>query len=141
MLTQTLLKILRRHPDENFTEVYASLKDKIEDRYYEIYDEEIKWIDYLFSKGSYIGMNSDIMKNYLNYLFIRRIKSIGYQADKSRLNDLYITKNPLPWVDTYINMDKKEKLPQSEKILNYVTGGVDQDITKEQESKLINKYI
>ena len=61
---------------------------------------------------------------YLNYLTIRRMKAIGLHPKKERLGNMYITKNPIPWINKYINMDKVEKLPQEEKVLNYITGGV-----------------
>jgi len=138
-LTQLLLKYLRQNEEEEFKEVYDSIKDKIEARYYEIYFEEVNWIKYLYSEGSYIGMNADITIQYLNYLMIRRMKSLGIKANKEKLDGLYITKNPLPWIDNYINMDKNEKLPQQEKILNYITGGVQQDI--EEEEILTSKYL
>jgi len=143
-LTQNLLKFLRKNEDEEFIEAYEEIKDELEARYYEIYFEEVDWIKFLFSEGSYIGMNEDILTNYLNYITIRRMKSLGINPTKERLGGKYITKNPLPWIETYINMDKEEKLPQEEKILNYVTGGVEQDddicdSTKDMLNKMYGK--
>jgi ribonucleoside-diphosphate reductase beta chain len=141
-LTQNLLKYLRKNEDEEFIEAYEEIKEELEKRYYEIYFEELDWINFLFKEGSYIGMNDEILKNYLNYLIIRRMKSLGINPTKEKLGGRYVIKNPLPWVDRYINMDKNEKLPQEEKILNYITGGIDQDVTeKEDVENIINKYI
>jgi len=138
-LTQNMLKFLRKNEDEEFIEAYENIKQELEDRYYEIYFEEIEWIKFLFSKGSYIGMNEDILINYLNYITIRRMKSLGINPTKEKLSGKYIIKNPLPWIDNYINMDKNEKLPQEEKILNYITGGVEQD--DYDKTTLKNKYL
>jgi len=141
-LTQNLLKFLRKHEDEEFIEAYNDIKDELEDRYYEIYFEEVEWVKFLFSKGSYIGMNEEILLRYLNYITIRRMKSLGINPTKEKLGGMYITKNPLPWIDTYINMDKNEKLPQEEKILNYVTGGIEQDVSEIDDIKgILNKYL
>lgn len=126
-LTQFVIKILKKNKSEGFTEIYKELQPDIEARYYEAYQEECDWIDYMFSQGSYIGMNANILKDYLNYVTIRRMKSIGIKIDHTKM-DRHIIKNPIPWVDTYINMDSNEKLPQQEQILNYVTGGVEQDM-------------
>ena len=126
-LTQFVLKLLKKDESEGFTEIFKDIASDIEERYYEAYYEECDWIDYMFSEGSYLGMNAQILKQYLNYVTIRRMKAIGIKPNRDRL-DMYITKNPVPWINSYINMDKNEKLPQEEKILNYVTGAVDQDM-------------
>lgn len=126
-LTQHVLKLLKKDESEGFTEIFKDHMTEIEDRFYEAYYEECDWIDYMFSEGAYIGMNGEILKDYLNYITIRRMKAIGLKPDRERF-DRYITKNNLPWVATYINMDSNEKLPQEEKILNYVTGAVDNDV-------------
>ncbi len=141
-LTQNLLKFLRKNEDEEFIEAYEEIKEELEQRYYEIYFEEVKWVNFLFSKGSYIGMNEEILINYLNYITIRRMKSLGIHPTKEKLGGRYIIKNPLPWIDRFINMDKNEKLPQQEKVLNYITGGVEQDIADISEvQNILNKYI
>jgi len=126
-LTQFVIKLLKKEESEGFVQIFNDLRPEIEARYYEAYHEEQEWIDYMFSQGSYIGMNAQILKQYLNYITIRRMKAIGIKPNKDQL-DMYILKNNLPWVTSYINMDKNEKLPQEEKILNYVTGGVDQNM-------------
>ena len=128
-LTQFVLKLLRKNEDEGFTKIFEDMKDVIEERFYEAYYEECSWIDYMFSQGSYIGMNAEILKNYLNYITIRRMKAVGFKPNKEKLGGIYNVKNTLPWINSYINMDKNEKLPQEEKILNYVTGAVDQNMS------------
>jgi len=140
-LTQYLLKLLRTIPEEGFVDIYKKNIDKITARYYQVYKEEKKWIQYIFSEGSYIGMNEDILIQYLNYITIRRMKAIGLKPTKEGLDGLYITKNPLPWIEKYINMDKNEKLPQEEKVLNYLTGAVEQDIENHQDLDFIKELL
>lgn len=127
-LTQFVIKLLKKDESEGFTEIFKDLEKDIEDRFYEAYFEEVDWIKYMFSRGSYIGMNDNILIEYLNHVTIRRMKAVGIKVDKERLGGLYILKNTIPWVKNYINMDKNEKLPQEEKILNYVTGAVEQNM-------------
>ena len=126
-LTQFVLNLLKKDPFENFQKEYNELTSEVEDRFYEVYFEEVDWAKFSFSKGGYLGMNENITIDYLNYLFIRRAKAIGIKPNKERLNGKYITKNPVPWVNNYINMDKNEKLPQEEQVVNYISGGVEQD--------------
>jgi ribonucleoside-diphosphate reductase beta chain len=140
-LTQNILKNLRKKENEGFIDTYKKCMPDIEKRYIEVYNEELEWIDYLFSQGSYIGMNSNILKQYLTYITIRRMKGIGIKVTKEMLSGNWCEKNPLPWIDKYINMDLVEKLPQEEKVLNYVTGGVDQDIDVDNEHILAKEIL
>lgn len=139
-LTQFILKLMRKEEDEGFTEIWKELQPQIHERYIEAYYEEVDWIKFMFSTGSYIGMNDTILIQYLNYVTIRRMKSIGLHPNTEQLGQ-YIIKNPIPWINKYINMDKNEKLPQEEKITNYVTGGVEQDIEDLNDHDFMNKYI
>lgn len=140
-ITQFVLKLLKRDVSEGFSEYFKDLIPKIKARYIEIYYEEVEWIVYKFSQGSYIGMNDTILIQYLNYITIRRMKAIGLTVTKEDLGGLYVLKNPIPWVDKYINMDEVEKLPQEEKVLNYVTGGVDQDVADDEITENISKLL
>jgi ribonucleotide reductase beta subunit family protein with ferritin-like domain len=140
-LTQFMLKLLKKEKEEGFVEVYKELEPRIEARFYEAYHEECDWIDFKFSKGSYTGMNAAIQKMYLNYITIRRMRAVGLNPTKERLGDMYIIKNPIPWVDKFINMDKNEKLPQEEKVLNYITGAVEQDVAKHSELACVKRLL
>lgn len=140
-LTQFILKLMRKDKDEGFVSIWDECQEAIHNRYIEAYEEESNWIKFMFSKGSYVGMNDTILIQYLNYLTIRRMKAIGLHPNGEQLGGQYIQKNPIPWITKHINMDKKEKLPQEEKITNYVTGGVDQDVEDITKIEAMNKYI
>ncbi len=136
-LTQFVLNLLKKDPFEDFQSEYKEVQTDIEDRFYEVYFEEIEWAKFSFSEGGFFGMNENITIDYLNYLFIRRAKAVGIKPDKTRLNGKYITKNPVPWVDKFINMDKVERLPQEEQVLNYISGGVLQDFDGEHSDEIL----
>jgi len=126
-LTQMLIKLIKTDETNNLTERYKLLEDKIKERYIEAFKEELEWIDFIFSEGSYIGMNEDILKQYLSHITIKRMKAIGLNPTKNDLQGYYNVKNPIPWINKFINMDLVEKLPQTEKILNYITAGVNNE--------------
>jgi ribonucleoside-diphosphate reductase beta chain len=134
-LTQMLIKLIKTDESNGLVERYKLLEDKIYDRYLEAFSEEMDWIDFSFLEGSYIGMNSEILKQYLSHITIKRMKAIGFHPTKEELLGYYNIKNPIPWVDKFINMDLVEKLPMTEKITNYITGGVknEEDISKDSD--------
>ena len=123
-ITQTLLNILKTKEDEGFVEVYKEFKHEIHKLYEEAYKDEEVWIDLLFSKGSFLGMNADIAKTYIKYTINRRLKAIG----ENILFKGYDT-NPVKWADAYINSDKNEVLPQETEILNYRTDILNREVS------------
>lgn len=135
-LTQHLLKNLKKKDEEGFKEYYKAATERIQARYIEVFREEVKWVDYLFSQGSYLGMNANILKQYLTFITIKRMKAVGIKVTKEMLDGHWCVVNPIPWVDKYINMDSVEKLPQEENVLNYVTGGVNQDVDESTEIEI-----
>ena len=140
-LSQHIIKHLRKKESEGFVKYVEKLKSKIQDRYIQVYNEELVWIDYLFSEGSYLGMNANISKQYLTYITIQRMKGVGIHATKDMLGGNWVIHNPCPWITKYINMDTVEKLPQEEKVLNYITGGVDQNVDEVQEQEIAKNLL
>jgi len=115
---QRVIKMLREDPSEGFTRVAADLEDETYDMYRTAYLEEMTWIEFLFSKGSpLIGMNASILKEYMDYIFAVRLTNIG--LDPKRIG-LTLGKNPLPWVDNYLDSSHIKSAPQEIESVNYV---------------------
>lgn len=133
-LTQKLLSYLKNNKDEGFVEIYKDIEPDIYKMYEDAYKEEFEWIDYLFSKGSYIGLNSNMIKQYITHIVYKRMKAIGLEP----FNKEHV-KNPLPWVDKYISGDETEVLAQESEITNYITGGISnlEEINKDELKKLL----
>lgn len=119
-MTQKILLLFKQKEDEGFKEIILSMQDEIFEMYRTAFAEESDWIDVLFSKGSILGYNAEIAKEYLKYLINRRLKAIGQPIMFHGCSN-----NPIPWIESYINMDGVEILPQEGEITNYVSGGVD----------------
>ena len=63
------------------------------------------------------------------------MKAIGLEPiDKSNV------KNPLPWINKYIQMDETEVLAQESSIINYITGGINnqEELDKQKLKKLLD---
>lgn len=131
-----VLKLLGSVEEEGF-------KNEIMDEYFiplfkkrleEVKKEEFLWIDYLMKEGCYMGINGDILKMYIEYLFYIRgrkfIKNMGG----------VITENPIPWVESYINMAKNEVLPQEGEVINYNMDILDMRINDSEIEELRNEY-
>jgi len=140
-LTQFVLHKFRTKEEEGFKEIILEMMPEIKERFYKALEEEFEWVDYLFSKGSFLGMNANICKKYVVYLIIRRMRAVGIEPDIDRIGGELVEVNPIPWVETYINNDSEEKLPQEENVLNYLVNALEDDLTKDKEKEILNKYI
>jgi ribonucleoside-diphosphate reductase beta chain len=110
--------MLRTDESEGFVEVALAMEQEMYELFESAYVEETDWIDHLFSKGSpLIGMNAAILKEYMDYIFAVRMTNIG--MDPKKLG-LVLGKNPLPWIDNYLDSSHIKSAPQEIESVNYV---------------------
>ena len=109
---------------------FAAIKQECEAEVYALYmdviREEKEWADYLFKMGPVIGLNANILKEFVDYTAADALKQIGikYQhpAPKS---------TPIPWFNKHSDTSKKQTALQENESTNYVIGvmseGIDYD--------------
>ena len=116
-ITQNVIKYLRDNPDEGFQSTYKKSEEKIYEFYRAAVEAEKNWVDYLFSKGSLVGLTPDSLKQYVEFLANNRLNSLG-------LKKLYAAKsNPLSgWLDSFYDSKKVQVAPQETEISSYVKG-------------------
>jgi ribonucleoside-diphosphate reductase beta chain len=116
-ITQNILKILRDQPKEGFQEIFKKNEERVYEAYRMAVEAEKNWADYLFSKGNLIGLTSDSLKQYVEWLADNRLSSMGYSK-------IYNAKsNPLSgWLDSFYDSKKVQVAPQETEISSYVKG-------------------
>ena len=73
----------------------------------------------MFRDGSMIGVNAEILKQYLEYITNIRMKAIGLKPlfeDRS---------NPLPWINHWLDSDNVQVAPQETEITSYLVSAID----------------
>lgn len=120
-ITQKLIKLLPE-TDEDFKKIKSECSLQVKIIFEDVVEQEKKWADYLFKDGSMIGLNSDILKQYLEYISRKRMKFIDIECDYK------ISQNPLPWMDSWISGGSVQVAPQETQITSYVIGGIKNDI-------------
>ena len=87
--------------------------------------QEKDWAKYLFKDGSMIGLNEEILCQYVEYISNLRMSAIGYQPEFDRKD------NPIPWINHWLVSDNVQVAPQEAEISSYLVGqissGIDQD--------------
>ncbi len=125
-ITQNIMKNWRDNKDEGFQDILKENEQKVYDAYGLAVENETKWAEYLFSKGSLLGLNAEVLKLYVQWLANNRLRSLGYKA-------LYDVKtNPISgWLDSYFDSSKVQVAPMETEISSYKIGGRNTDIKNE----------
>ena len=100
---------------------FAAIKQECEAEVYAMYldviREEKAWADYLFQKGPVIGLNANILKDFVDYTAHNALREVGIKytnpAPKS---------SPIPWFNKHSDTSKKQTALQENESTNYVIG-------------------
>jgi len=103
--------------DSRFAKAKEECEHEVYQMYMDVIREEKEWADYLFSKGSVIGLNSNILKDFVDYTANTALKEIGikYQNPAPKIT-------PIPWFNKHSQTDKKQTALQENESTNYVLG-------------------
>jgi ribonucleoside-diphosphate reductase beta chain len=103
--------------DSRFTSIKAECEAEVYQLYLDVIREEKAWADYLFNKGPVIGLNANILKDFVDYTAFHALKEIGikYTADHPR-------STPIPWFNKHVDVSKKQTALQENESTNYVIG-------------------
>ena len=103
--------------DPRFAEVKAECEAEVYALYMDVIREEKQWADYLFHKGPVIGLNANILKDFVDYTAVGALKEIGikYQTPAPKTT-------PIPWFTKHTNISNKQTALQEQESTNYVIG-------------------
>ncbi len=123
--TQHMLNILREGSDDpEFAEIAAELQEECFNLFKNAAEQEKEWASYLFKDGSMLGLNKDILCQYVEFITNVRMQAVGlkpaFEGDKQ---------NPLPWINTWLSSDNVQVAPQEVEISSYLVGQIDSEIS------------
>jgi ribonucleoside-diphosphate reductase beta chain len=122
--TQQLLKVLPLD-DPDFKKIQEETKAECLEMFKNAAEQEKAWAEYLFKDGSMIGLNKQLLNEYVEWITNRRLTAVG-------LPSLYKTgSNPLPWTSKWISGGEVQVAPQQTQITSYIIGGVKNDVSTE----------
>ena len=103
--------------DPRFAKAAQECQEEVIQIYKDVISEEKAWADYLFMKGPVIGLNSNILKDFVDYTASGALKDIGikYWAPASKTT-------PIPWFNKHSDTSKKQTALQESESTNYVIG-------------------
>ncbi len=121
--TQHMLNLMASGKDDPEMAIIAEeSKDEMRDIFIEAAEQEKEWATYLFQSGSMIGLNAQILGQYVEYITNVRMQAVGLDAH-------FETKhNPIPWINAWLVSDNVQVAPQEAEISSYLVGQTDNNL-------------
>jgi ribonucleoside-diphosphate reductase beta chain len=119
--TQMLIKLLPGD-DPAFAQLKQETKAECESMFLQAAEQEKAWAKYLFKDGSMIGLNEQLLGQYVDWLTCKRMTAVGLDCGMKPGS------NPLPWTAKWIAGAEVQVAPQETEISSYVVGGTKQDV-------------
>jgi len=103
--------------DARFVEARDECQAEVYQLYMDVIREEKDWATYLFKMGPVIGLNANILRDFVDYTAVDALKQIGikYQATAPK-------STPIPWFNKHTDTSKKQTALQESESTNYVIG-------------------
>jgi ribonucleoside-diphosphate reductase beta chain len=103
--------------DQRFARAAKECEAEVIQIYKDVIAEEKAWADYLFKLGPVIGLNANILKDFVDFTAVDALKQIGikYWAPAPR-------STPIPWFNKHSDTSKKQTALQENESTNYVIG-------------------
>ena len=103
--------------DPRFAQAKAECEAEVYQLYLDVIREEKDWADYLFQKGPVIGLNANILKDFVDYTAVGALKEIGVKYLEPAPRS-----TPIPWFMKHVDTSKKQTALQENESTNYVIG-------------------
>ena len=123
--TQHMLNLMAQGQDDpDMVAIAAGCKNEVIEIFREAAEQEKEWAQYLFSSGSMIGLNAEILMEYVEYITNVRIRALGF-------DEIFPNRktNPLPWMSAWLVSDNVQVAPQEAEISSYLVGSIDSDMS------------
>lgn len=122
--TQHMINLLRNGQDDfSFMQIAEECKDECFEIFKRAAEQEKEWAEYLFKDGSMIGLNKEILSQYVEYITNVRMKAVGLPVAYEKRAD-----NPIPWINAWLSSDNVQVAPQEAEISSYLVGQIEQDV-------------
>ena len=126
--TQHMLNLMRDGKDDPDMQAIAiECESEVIQMFKDAAEQEKEWAEYLFKDGSMIGLNAQILKQYLEYITNIRMSALNMQPIFEQ------TSNPLPWLNHWLDSDNVQVAPQETEITSYLVSAIDNTIDSEDE--------
>jgi len=113
--------------DPRFAQARIDCEEEVYAMYEDVIREEKEWATYLFKKGPVIGLNANILRDFVDFTAVAALKEIGvkYRGTAPR-------STPIPWFMKHVNTSNKQTALQESESTNYVIGAMSDQLDYDQ---------
>ena len=113
--------------DSRFAQVKSECESEVYQLYMDVIKEEKDWAKYLFKLGPVIGLNANILNDFVDYTAVGALKEIGikYQSNAPKTT-------PIPWFNKHSSTSSKQSALQETESTNYVIGIMSAELDYDQ---------
>ena len=122
--TQHMINLMQQGKDDpEMAEVSRECRADCQALFVRAAEQEKEWADYLFKDGSMIGLNRDILCQYVEFITNVRMQAVGLDAPFAE------RQNPLPWINAWLSSDNVQVAPQEVEVSSYLVGQIDSEVS------------
>ena len=103
--------------DPRFARAAQECQEEVIQIYKDVIREEKEWADYLFKLGPVIGLNANILKDFVDFTASQALKEIGIKYWNPHPKT-----TPIPWFNKHTDTSKKQSALQETESTSYVIG-------------------
>ena len=118
--------LIKNPPDELWAEVVndEGFMQELRSITAEVVQQEKDWGKYLFKDGTMIGLNYNIIEQYIDYIATQKCRAIGFEPPVVQ------NINPVPWMNSWLSSDNVQVAPQETEITSYLVGQIDSSVSQ-----------
>ena len=117
--------------DPRFAAAKARCEAEVYQMYMDVIREEKDWANYLFKHGPVIGLNANILRDFVDYTAAGALKEIGIKYLETAPRS-----TPIPWFNKHVDTSKKQTALQENESTNYVIGVMSDSLDYEELPEL-----
>ncbi|WP_133469531.1 class Ia ribonucleoside-diphosphate reductase subunit beta [Paraglaciecola marina] len=122
--TQHVINLWAKGKDDpEMAEIAEECKEEATEIFLNAVEQEKEWAAFLFQHGSMIGLNKEILCQYVEFIANHRMSAIGLGQPFD------VKSNPLPWMNNYLSSDNVQVAPQESEISSYLVGQIDSEVS------------
>jgi ribonucleoside-diphosphate reductase beta chain len=117
--------------DPRFAAAKVRCEAEVYQMYLDVIREEKEWAKYLFKHGPVIGLNANILIDFVDYTAAAALKEIGIKYLEPAPRS-----TPIPWFNKHVDTSKKQTALQENESTNYVIGVMSDQLDYEELPEL-----
>jgi ribonucleoside-diphosphate reductase beta chain len=103
--------------DPRFAQAKIECEAEVYQLYLDVIREEKEWADYLFKHGPVIGLNANILRDFVDFTAKNALHDVGIKYNQPSPKS-----TPIPWFNKHVNTSNKQTALQENESTNYVIG-------------------